>query len=56
MVTIFTKSDKLKQNELAQIRKDYPDSVFVSTLKNRGINKSLELVFDVLFGQESKND
>ena len=49
MVIIFTKSDKLKQNELAQIRKNYPNSLFVSTLKNRGINKSLELISDVSF-------
>jgi len=49
MLTVFTKSDKLKQNELALIRKSYPNSMFVSVLKQRGIAKATEAIFHYLF-------
>lgn len=50
LLVVFTKSDKLKQNELAQIAKKYPGSLFVSVLKGRGIAKGVEKIFKILFG------
>ena len=50
ILTIFTKSDKLKQNELAKLKKEYPDSIFVSNLKKRGIKEANEKIYKILFG------
>jgi len=50
ILTIFTKSDKLKQNELAKLKKEYPNSIFVSNLKNRGIKEANEAIYKALFG------
>jgi len=51
ILTIFTKSDKLKQNELAKLKKEYPDSIFVSNLKKRGIKEANEKIYSILFGE-----
>lgn len=53
LLVVFTKSDKLKQNELAQIAKKYPGSLFVSVLKGRGIAKGIEKIFKILFGERA---
>jgi GTP-binding protein len=53
ILTLFTKSDKLKQNELAKIRKMYPKSLFVSVLNGRGVKEANATVFNVLFGEPS---
>ena len=50
ILTIFTKSDKLKQNELAKLKKEYPNSIFVSNLKNRGIKEANDAIYKALFG------
>ncbi len=50
LVTIFTKSDKLKQNELAKIKQKYPNSIFISNLKKRGIKEANDMIYKVLFG------
>ena len=50
ILTIFTKSDKLKQKELAKLKKDYPEAIFVSNLKKRGIKESNEKIYSILFG------
>jgi len=51
ILTIFTKSDKLKQNELAKLKKEYPDAIFVSNLKKRGIKEANEKIYSILFGE-----
>jgi len=51
ILTIFTKSDKLKQNELAKIKKEYPNSIFISNLKNRGIKEANNEIYKILFGE-----
>ena len=51
ILTIFTKSDKLKQNELAKLKKEYPNSIFVSNLKNRGIKEANDVIYKTLFGE-----
>ena len=50
ILTIFTKSDKLKQNELAKLKKEYPNSIFVSNLKKRGIKEANDKIYSILFG------
>ncbi len=50
ILTIFTKSDKLKQNELAKLKKEYPESIFVSNLKKRGIKEANDKIYSTLFG------
>jgi GTP-binding protein len=50
ILTIFTKSDKLKQNELAKLKKEYPDAIFISNLKKRGIKEANDKIYSALFG------
>lgn len=50
ILTIFTKSDKLKQNELAKLKREYPESIFVSNLKKRGIKEANDKIYSTLFG------
>ena len=50
ILTIFTKSDKLKQNELAKLKREFPDSIFISNLKKRGIQEANNTIYKTLFG------
>jgi len=50
ILTIFTKSDKLKQNELAKLKREYPNAIFVSNLKKRGIQEANDKIYSILFG------
>ncbi len=49
IIEIFTKSDKLKQKDLARLRKDYPDALLVSNLKRKGIEQANATIFEKLF-------
>jgi len=50
ILTIFTKSDKLKQKELAKLKKEFPNAIFVSNLKKRGIQEANNKIYSILFG------
>jgi GTP-binding protein len=50
ILTIFTKSDKLKQKELSKLKKEYPDAIFISNLKKRGIKEANDKIYSTLFG------
>ena len=51
IIHAFTKIDKLKQTEVQKLRRDYPEGIFISNLKNKGIDK-LELgIAKYLFGE-----
>lgn len=50
IVNAFTKTDKLKQNDLAKLRREYPDGIFISNLKKRGIDKLENAIATYLFG------
>jgi GTP-binding protein len=50
ILTIFTKSDKLKQNELAKLKREFPNSIFISNLKKRGIQEANNTIYKTLFG------
>ena len=50
LLTIFTKIDKLKQNELAKLKREYKDALFVSNLKKRGFNEVYKKIDEILWG------
>ncbi len=49
-IEVFTKSDKLKQKDLARILKSRPGAMLVSNLKKRGIEKLESAIFDIAIG------
>ena len=55
LLTIFTKIDKLKQSELAKLKQKYPDALFVSNLKKRGIKEVREKISEILWGKNENN-
>lgn len=50
ILTVFTKIDKLKQSELAKLKQKYPDALFVSNTKKRGIDKVRKKINEILWG------
>jgi GTP-binding protein len=50
IVHAFTKTDKLKQNDLAQLKRIYPEGIFISNLKKRGIIDLQNKITGYLFG------
>ncbi len=50
IVHAFTKTDKLKQNDLAKLKREYPDGIFISNLKKRGILDLQNKITGYLFG------
>jgi GTP-binding protein len=50
ILTVFTKIDKLKQSELAKLKKEFPDALFVSNVKKRGFDKVKEKINEILWG------
>lgn len=50
IVHAFTKTDKLKQNDLAKLKREYPDGIFISNLKKRGIIDLQNKITGYLFG------
>lgn len=49
LLKVFTKSDKLKQNELAALKKSNPKAHYVSVLKRRGIDGLVDSIGSILF-------
>ncbi len=50
LVHAFTKIDKLKQNDLAKLKREYPEGIFVSNLKKRGLEQLQNKITGYLFG------
>ena len=50
ILRLYTKSDKLNQSDRAKVLKFDPGAVFVSTLKNSGIDKARRLIIKKAFG------
>lgn len=46
----FTKIDKLKQNDLQKLKRAYPDGIFISNLKKRGLEQLQNRITGYLFG------
>ncbi len=55
VLTVFTKIDKLKQSELAKLRQKYPDALYVSNLKKRGIAEVRKKINEILWGEYENN-
>jgi GTP-binding protein len=51
LLTVFTKIDKLKQSELAKLKQKYPNALFVSNLKKRGIDAVRKKINEILWGE-----
>jgi GTP-binding protein len=51
IINAFTKIDKLKQTELQKLQREYPDGIFVSNLKNKGMQALEKKIANYLFGE-----
>src|SRR5574344_2166927 len=50
IINAFTKIDKLNSSELNKLKRDYPDGIFVSNLKKKGIIDLQNKITEHLFG------
>ena len=55
ILTIFTKIDKLKQSEIAKLKKEHPNALFVSNVKKRGIDNVKRKINEILWGMNENN-
>ena len=55
ILTVFTKIDKLKQSEIAKLKKDFPNALFVSNSKKRGIVEVKRKINEILWGEYENN-
>ncbi len=51
VLDVFTKTDKLNQAELQKLKLKYPDGIFISNLKNKGIDVLESTISKYLFGK-----
>jgi GTP-binding protein len=51
ILNVFTKTDKLNQAELQKLKQKYPDGIFISNLKNKGIDTLESTISKYLFGK-----
>jgi len=49
IINAYTKIDKLKQNDLNRLKHSNPDGIFISNLKNKGIEQLEHRISDYLF-------
>ena len=49
IINAFTKIDKLNQSELQKLRNKYPTGIYISNLKNKGIDKLESVIVKYLF-------
>jgi GTP-binding protein len=49
IIEVFTKTDKLKQNDLAKLKNRHPGGIFVSNLSKRGIDQLRSAICKSLF-------
>jgi GTP-binding protein len=49
IINVYTKIDKLKQNDLGKLKMENPDSIFISNLKNKGIEQLEKKLSNYLF-------
>jgi GTP-binding protein len=50
IINAFTKIDKLKQNDLQKLKRAYPNGIFISNLKKRGMIDLQNAITGYLFG------
>ena len=50
IIQAFTKTDKLTQSELGKLKRDFPDGIFISNLKKKGMLDLQNRITGYLFG------
>ena len=50
IIQAFTKIDKLKMNDLAKLKREYPEGIFISKLKKKGMIDLQNKITGYLFG------
>jgi len=50
ILNVFTKIDKLKQSDLSKLKNQYKDGIFISNLKNKGIESLEQNIATYIFG------
>lgn len=50
IIQAFTKIDKLKMNDLAKLKREYPEGIFISNLKKKGMLDLQNRITGYLFG------
>ena len=50
IIQAFTKTDKLKRNDLEKLRREYPEGIFISNLKKKGMIDLQNKITGYLFG------
>lgn len=53
IINAFTKIDKLKQNDLQKLKRAYPEGIFISNLKKRGMQDLEQAISEYLFGHHN---
>ncbi|BAF69893.1 ribosome biogenesis GTP-binding protein YihA/YsxC [Nitratiruptor sp. SB155-2] len=53
VIEVFTKADKLKQKELAALKKRYPNALLISNMTKRGIEELKHKILEHVFGKDS---
>jgi GTP-binding protein len=53
ILNAFTKTDKLKQTDLQKLKYKYPDGIFISNLKNKGIDILEKRISTYLFSSQN---
>jgi len=53
LLEVFTKADKLKQKDIAALKKRHPDALLVSSVTKRGIEELKKRIVEHIFGQDS---
>ena len=51
IIQAFTKTDKLKQNDLGKLKREYPEGIFISNLKKKGMIDLQNKITGYLFGR-----
>lgn len=51
IINAFTKIDKLKQTDLQKLKREYPEGIFISNLKNKGVDQLEKKIALYLFGE-----
>ena len=51
LLMLLLKIDKLKQTDIQKLKREYPDGIFISNLKNKGIDKLEKKIASYLFGE-----
>ena len=51
-LTVFTKADKLKQKEMAALKREFPGSIMISNLKKSGQDRIHREIFKSIFGAD----